>query len=146
MPHSFTRNYQHIVFSTAGRRPNISKELQPRLWSYMAGICRNHKMFVHAIGGIEDHAHLLVEIPATLAVAQAVSLIKSNSSKWVNKRFAWQKGYAAFSVSASNLGAVTRYINSQPEHHKKKTFAEEFQQLLKKHGIKLPADWMDGDD
>jgi putative transposase len=145
MPHSFSKNHQHIVFSTAGRHPNISKELQPRLWSYMAGICRNHKMFVHAIGGIEDHAHLLVEIPQTLAVAQAVSLIKANSSKWVSetKRFAWQKGYAAFSVSASNLESVRRYINSQPEHYKKMTFADEFRQLLKKHGIELQDEDLD---
>jgi REP element-mobilizing transposase RayT len=114
----------------------------------MAGICRNHNIFVRAINGVEDHVHLLIEIPPTLAVARVVSLIKSNSSKWVNEtqKFAWQNGYGAFSVSASNLAAVTRYINSQAEHHKKMTFADEFQQLLKKHGITFPADWMDDDD
>lgn len=148
MPHSFSKNHQHIVFSTAGRRQNISKQLQPKLWAYMAGICRNHNIFVRAIGGVEDHVHLLVEIPPTLAVARAVSLIKSNSSKWVNEtqKFAWQNGYGAFSVSASNLAAVTRYINSQPERHKKISFVAEFQQLLKKHGITLLPDWMDDED
>jgi putative transposase len=144
LSHSFSKNHQHIIFGTAGRRPAIAKQLQPKLWAYMAGICRNHKMFVRAIGGIEDHVHLLVELPATLSVAQAVSLIKSNSSKWVNKEFAWQIGYGAFSVSASNLAAVTRYINSQAEHHRKMTFADEFAQLLKKHGVKLaPEDMLE---
>jgi len=94
---SFTKNHQHIIFSTAERRKYIAKDFQPKLWAYMAGICRNHEMFVRTIGGVEDHVHILLELPPAIAVAEAVRTIKSNSSKWVNElgqRFGWQKGYA----------------------------------------------------
>ena len=122
MPHTFTKNHQHIVFSTAGRRKLIEKAFQPKLWAYVGGICRNHGIFVRAIGGVEDHMHMLVEIPPALAIAKAVLTVKSNSSKWVSefwKSFAWQKGYSAFSVSASNVAAVERYVQEQEAHHKK---------------------------
>ncbi len=138
MSHTFTKNHQHIIFSTAERRKLIDKEFQPKLWAYMGGICRNHKMFVRTIGGIEDHIHMLIELPPTIAVAEAVRTIKSNSSKWVNelgRSFAWQKGYGAFSVSASNITAVERYIRNQERHHRKMTFEDEFLGFLKKHGI-----------
>ena len=97
-------------------------------------------MFVRAIGGIEDHIHMLIELPPTIAVAEAVRTIKSNSSKWVNelgRSFAWQKGYGAFSVSASNIAAVERYIRNQEQHHRKMTFEDEFIGFLKKHGIEF---------
>ena len=138
MSHTFTKNHQHIIFSTAERRKLIEKEFQPKLWAYMAGICRNHEMFVRTIGGVEDHVHILLELPPTLAVAKAVLTIKSNSSKWVNelgRKFAWQKGYAAFSVSASNIAVVERYIRNQERHHRKMTFEDEFIGFLRKHGI-----------
>ena len=138
MSHTFTKNHQHIVFSTAQRHKLIEKPFQPKLWAYMAGICRNHGIYVRAIGGIEDHVHLLIELPPTLAVAQAVLKVKSNSSKWVNetrKKFAWQKGYAAFSVSASNLLAVERYVNNQEAHHRRISYEDELIALLEKHGI-----------
>jgi REP element-mobilizing transposase RayT len=139
MSHSFSKNHQHIVFSTAGRRRTITKEIQAKVWAYMAGICHNHKMFVNAIGGIEDHVHLLIELPPAIAVASAVRLVKSNSSKWLNeigKDFAWQKGYAAFSVSASIIGSVAAYIRNQEAHHRKMSYEEELVALLKKHGVK----------
>jgi putative transposase len=94
MSHSFSKNHQHIVFSTAGRRKTITKEIQRKVWAYLAGICRNHGMFVLAIGGIDDHVHLLIELPPTMAVAKAVLLVKSNSSKWMNetgRRFACKR-------------------------------------------------------
>jgi len=133
MSHTFTKNHQHIVFSTAKRRKLIDKPFQPKLWAYMAGICRNHGIYVRAIGGIEDHVHLLIELPPTLAVAQAVLKVKSNSSKWANEtgeKFAWQKGYAAFSVSASNLLVVERYVNNQEAHHRKISYEDELIALL----------------
>jgi putative transposase len=122
MSHSFSKNHQHIVFSTAGRQKTIVKEIQRKVWAYMAGICRNHGIFVHAIGGIEDHVHLLLELPLTLGVPKAVAVVKANSSKWLNemgRSFAWQKGYAAFSVSESNIDAVVEYIRNQEAHHRK---------------------------
>ena len=138
MSHTFTKNHQHIIFSTAKRRKLIEKEFQPKLWAYMAGICRNHGIFVRTIGGVEDHIHMLIELPPTIAVAEAVREIKSNSSKWVNalgRRFGWQKGYAAFSVSASNIGAVERYIRNQERHHRKISFEDEYIGFLRKHGV-----------
>jgi REP element-mobilizing transposase RayT len=147
MSHTFTKNHQHIVFSTAGRRKSIDKPFQPKLWAYMAGICRNHKIFVRAISGVEDHVHLLVEIPPTMAVAKAVSTLKSNSSKWIHetgRKFAWQKGYAAFSVSASNLRVVANYVNNQEAHHKKISYEDELLLLLKKHGIEFDPELVFG--
>jgi REP element-mobilizing transposase RayT len=93
-----------------------------------------------AIGGIEDHVHLLIAFPADLEIAEYVNKLKSSSSKWMKqyrKDFAWQKGYGSFSVSASNLRAVTQYIENQAEHHKKIDSRQEFLLLLERHGVKF---------
>ncbi len=138
MSHTFTKNRQHIVFSTAQRLKLIDVALRPKLWAYIGGICRNHGIFVRTIGGVEDHVHILIELPPTWAVAKAVRTMKSNSSKWLNEtgnKFAWQKGYAAFSVSASNIKAVENYINNQEAHHRKISYEDELTALLEKHGI-----------
>jgi len=138
MPHTYAQNAIHVVFSTKDRAKLLPKDFQPRLWSYAAGICKKEGIFVHAIGGTDDHVHLLIQIPPSLALAKAVSTVKSNSSRWATEEgfpFAWQQGYAAFSVSASNLPAVVRYIQNQEAHHKKMTFETEFLALLKKHGV-----------
>ena len=94
------------------------------------------------IGGVEDHVHILLSLPATMTVAKAMQLIKGGSSKWIHETFpeqrlfAWQVEYGAFTVSVSQLKAVVRYIKGQEEHHNKHTFKEEFVALLTKHGIK----------
>ena len=103
----------------------------------MAGICRDIGADPRAIGGMEDHCHLLLS-HRDLQISKMVNLIKSNSSKWMNQHnrgFGWQNGYAAFSVSASNLAAVVRYIENREEHHKKRSFDQEFVALLKKHDL-----------
>jgi REP element-mobilizing transposase RayT len=128
------------VFSTKERRNLIAKEIQPKLWAYLAGIGRNHGMYVSAVGGAANHAHVLFRLPADLTLAKAILLLKSNSSKWMNEqgmRFAWQEGYGAFSVSASNLSAVTKYIQTQEAHHRKISFEQEYLALLKKHGVEF---------
>jgi putative transposase len=138
MPHTYAQNTVHIIFSTKDRRKSIPKEFQPSLWAYIAGICKNHAIFTQAIGGAADHIHLLVELPQSLPLAKAVLTIKSNSSRWAhaqNHKFAWQEGYAAFSVSASLVPAVVRYIRNQEAHHKKMPFDAEFLALLKKHRV-----------
>ena len=147
MSHTYSQNIVHIVFSTKDRRKTISKEFQPRMWAYVAGICKNHGIFVHAIGGMDDHIHLLIQIPAPLSLAKAVLAIKSNSSRWANEegnKFAWQQGYAAFSVSSSNVSAVVRYIQTQQSHHAKMTFDAELLALLKKHGVEYDPDFAFG--
>ena len=147
LSHTYSQNHIHVVFSTKERRKLIPLQVQPRLWSYMAGIARNHDFFVLSNSGIEDHVHLLIQLPATLALAKAVSLLKSNSSRWMNEHgtsFDWQEGYGAFSVSASNLRTVERYIQNQAAHHKKITFEQEFIALLKKHGIEFDPRYVFG--
>jgi putative transposase len=112
--------------------------MQPEMWSYLAGICRNQKMVSVAIGGVADHVHLLFHLPPTVSLSKAISVLKANSSLWMNERgikFAWQEGYGAFSVSASNLAEVGRYIRNQKSHRAKLTFEDEFMALLRKHGV-----------
>jgi putative transposase len=92
-------------------------------------------MFVHEIDGMEDHVHLLIDLPPTITLADAVEKIKANSSKWMGPRFAWQRGYGAFGVSKSSLGSVVRYIRNQEAHHRLRTYKQEFIALLDKHGI-----------
>jgi putative transposase len=138
MAHSYTRNHFHLVFSTKERRNTIPKEMQPRLWAYIAGICKNYEMIAVAIGGTENHVHILFHLSSMLALAKAAQLLNGNSSKWIGEqgtKFAWQEGYGAFSVSSSNLEAVARYIGNQEAHHRKFSFAEEFRTLLEKHGV-----------
>jgi putative transposase len=138
MSHSFVKNHIHLVFATKDRTATIAKPVQSEMWSYLAGICRNLGMTAIAINGMEDHAHLLFHLPPAIALAEAVRLLKTNSSKWMNdhgRRFAWQEGYSAFSVSVSITAVVAKYIRDQQKHHRKMTFAEEYAILLKKHGI-----------
>ena len=147
MSHSYSQNVIHIVFSTKDRCKIIPREFQPRMWAYIAGICKNLEMLVHAVGGMNDHAHALIQIPPSLPVAKAVLAIKSNSSKWANEEghnFAWQQGYAAFSVSASLVPSVVRYIRTQESHHKKMSFEAEFLALLKKHGVNFDPNFVFG--
>ena len=138
MSHTYAQNVVHVVFSTKDRQKTISPEFQPRLWAYAAGVRQNPEILVHAIGGIEDHLHLLIQVPPSLSVAKAILTIKSNSSRWANEqshKFAWQQGYGSFSVSSSHVPAVVQYIRNPREHHKKRGFEEEFVALLKKHGM-----------
>ena len=139
MSHSYSSNRIHLVFSTKNREKIISEELQPKLWAYMAGIARNHGFEAIKVGGVEDHAHSLLLLPATMPLAKAIQTLKSCSSKWLNettlKQFSWQEGYGAFSVSASQTGGVLAYIENQREHHAEKSFEEEFISLLRRYGV-----------
>jgi REP-associated tyrosine transposase len=136
--HTYAQNVVHVVFSTKERHKSIAQEFQPKLWAYITGICKNLEIYLHAIGGVEDHAHLLIQVPPTLSLAKAVATIKSNSSRWASEggqRLRWQQGYGAFSVSASVVPSVVQYIRDQKEHHKRMSFDAEFLALLKKHGV-----------
>ena len=141
MGHSFASCLYHCTFSTKGRRPMITNDLQTRLWPFMGGIARENGATALSIGGVEDHVHLLLAIPATMAIANAMQLIKGGSSKWVHEtfpnhgQFAWQEGYGAFSIAVSQRDHTIAYIQSQCEHHRRRSFQEEFMQFLKKHGF-----------
>ncbi len=141
MSHSYVSNLMHCTFSTKNRYPFIDSDLESRLWPYLGGIAKENRMKALAIGGTTDHVHALLSLPGMMSFAKAVQLIKGGSSKWINdtfpkqKKFEWQEGYGAFSVSASQVPKTIAYINNQKEHHRKKTFQEEFLELLTKHGI-----------
>jgi putative transposase len=141
MSHAYVSNFMHCTFSTKERYPFIDSELETRLWPYIGGIARKNKMTPLAIDGTSDHLHALLSLPSMMSFARAVQLIKGGSSKWIHdwfpkyRKFEWQEGYGAFSVSASNVDKTIAYINNQKEHHRKRTFQEEFRALLDKHGI-----------
>jgi putative transposase len=141
MGHSYVCQYMHCVFSTKGRERTITPALQERLWPYMGGIARENKMTAIAVNGTADHAHVLLMLPSTIAIAKGVQLIKGGASKWnhdtfpEHRTFAWQEGYGAFSVSISHVEKTIAYIQNQPEHHRTRTFQEEFIAFLKKHRV-----------
>ncbi len=138
---SYVSSYHHCVFGTKDRRPLITPSLRQRLWPFLGGIARKNKFKAIEIGGVADHVHLLLSLPATLSIAKALQLIKGGSSKWIHETFpehrcfAWQSEYSAFSVSVSQMDKIIRYIKDQEEHHRKMTFQEEFVALLKKHRL-----------
>ena len=141
MSHTFVNALFHCVFSTKRRQPLIKPALRERLWPMMGGIAREQGLKALAIGGVEDHVHLLLSLSSTVPLAKAIQMIKGASSKWVHdtfpkhRLFAWQEGYGAFSIGVSQIDATRAYIRSQPEHHRQATFQEEFISFLKKHGI-----------
>lgn len=138
MAHTYPNVIVHLVFSTKERRNTIPNELQENLGRYFVGIGRSHDIPVLCAGGTSNHAHLLIALPATVPLAKAVQVLKANSSRWLGEHgfdFAWQEGYAAFSVSASNVAAVKYYIEHQAEHHAKHSFEDEFVSWLRKSGV-----------
>jgi putative transposase len=140
MSHTYCSALFHCVFSTKERRKAIPPELQDRLWAYMGGIARENEMAALGVGGMEDHAHLVLSLPSSFAIAAAMQKIKGGSSLWLHEscgltEFEWQKGYGAFSIGCSQVDATLAYIAAQKEHHKKRDFQAEFLAILKRHGI-----------
>lgn len=147
MAHSFVCIYLHIVFSTKDRLPLVALEKQKPLHRYLAGVARSHGMKAVSVGRMPDHIHVLLSLPSEIGAAKAVNILKSNSSRWMRQSvrgFAWQEGYAAFSVSLSALASVRAYIENQAEHHKRRDFRQEYLALLKKHGIPYDPKWVFG--
>jgi putative transposase len=133
----------HIVFSTKNRMRLILPSWQDDLYAYMGGIAAEHEAIVLCSGGVEDHVHLLVKTHPSFGIADTVQLLKSNSSRWVNQskktnvKFQWQRGYGVFSVSQSQVEIVKQYIWSQAEHHKRRTFHDEYLEILRRNGIEF---------
>ncbi len=143
MAGTFTNLLYHIVYSTKHRRSLIQSPLRDELYKYIGGIIRAEKGILLEVGGMPDHVHLVTRFKADSSVAEMLRLIKCNSSKWANERpdrteaFEWQTGYGAFTVSESQLAAVRNYVRNQEEHHRHRTFQEEFTELLRKHSIEF---------
>ena len=141
MANTYTALYYHIIFSTKHRHSWLAPDIEDRGWSYLGGIARENKMTALQVGGIEDHIHILLGAPPTIAPSKAAQLLKGGSSKWIHetfpnmRAFAWQDGYGAFTVGKSAVPDVIKYIQNQREHHRTTTFQEEYLLLLKRHGV-----------
>jgi REP element-mobilizing transposase RayT len=143
MPQSLANIYIHLIFSTKDRFPFLSKEVRPDLHAYMATVLANLNSPAVLINSVEDHVHILFNMGRIVTLAQVVEGVKKSSSKWIKtqgasfSKFAWQAGYGGFSVSESNAPKVANYIQCQEEHHRTKSFQDEYRVFLKKHKIQF---------
>jgi REP element-mobilizing transposase RayT len=150
MANTYTSLFYHVVFSTKNRVPHIHPDIEQRVWAYIGGVARKHKMTALQVGGVEDHVHALVMAPPTIAPSQIAQFLKGDSSKWAREEFpqlrgfGWQDGYGAFTVSKSALEEVAQYIREQRRHHEKRTFQSEFIALLEKHGVEYDERYLWG--
>jgi len=141
MANTYTSLHYHVIFSTKNREPWIVPDIEARIWAYIGGIARAHKMTALQVGGVDDHIHALVTAPPTIAPFQIAQYLKGDSSKWIHQEFfglrgfSWQDGYGAFTVSKSNIPTVIAYIKNQRAHHRGKTFQEEYLEFLHANGI-----------
>jgi putative transposase len=141
MANTYSALFYHIVFSTKNRKLWIKPDIENRVWSYIGGIARTHQLTAIQVGGMEEHIHALLMAKPIHSPSDIAKWLKSESSKWIHtefdqmKTFAWQDGYGVFSVSKSNVPAVVEYIKNQREHHKKETFEEEYERLMKLHEV-----------
>ena len=141
MGHTYSQLLAHMIFSTENRIPYLRADIRDHVFRYMAGVARGIGCSDVLVNGVEDHVHTFLRLPPAIAVADAVKKIKSNSSKWIHEErilpraFAWQSGYAAFSVCPSKAEDVIRYIENQTEHHRKVTFQEELRMFLVKNNV-----------
>jgi len=147
---TYTSLNYHVVFSTKNRFPWLALEIEERVWAYIGGIARKHQMTAIQVGGVEDHIHALVMAPPTLAPFEIAKFLKGESSLWIHEEFpwlrgfSWQVGYAAFTVSKSEIPDVVRYIKNQREHHRVKTFQEEYLDFLHANGIEYDERYLWG--
>ncbi len=147
MSHSYSNNVVHCVFSTRNRIDLIPEQKQELLYAYLYGIAKNLRMEMLAAGGTRNHVHILVALPAAESLSDSVRDLKANSSRWMKENgddFGWQEGFGAFSVSASQIPVVKTNIRNQLEHHRKRSFEDEFLALLKKSGIPDDAKYVFG--
>jgi len=148
MSHTFSKLFYHCIFSTKGRRNLIAMDIRERLYAYIGGIIREHDGRPIQAGGTANHVHLVLELPTATPISEAMRLIKANVSKWVHETFptqaafGWQTGYAAFTVSASSLDTVVRYVATQEHHHRSKTFDEEYVEFLARHELEYDGRYL----
>lgn len=141
MPQSLSNVLVHFVFSTKDRRPYIQDDIELKLYRYIMGICNNLECPLYQIGGIEDHVHILLSLSRKISLGDLIGDIKAHSSKWIKKQgkdyedFSWQSGYGAFSIGKSSFNDAISYIANQKEHHKTKSFQNEYLALLQKYDV-----------
>jgi REP-associated tyrosine transposase len=148
MANTFSFLNIHCIFSTKERVPVLTPEIRERLWPYLGGIARQNGFRARCVGGVADHVHLLLSLSTTVAISKAVQLIKAGSSAWIHqsfpklRNFSWQQGYGAFSVGISQMSETIRYIEQQPEHHRTRTFQEEYLNILRKHEMSFDEKYL----
>lgn len=141
MPQSLSLVIVHLVFSTKDRQPLIGASVRPALHAYLATVARNMDCEAYRVGGVADHVHLAIRLSRTVSIAKLVEELKTSSSKWLKTQppglssFSWQRGYGAFSVAPSDLDALRAYIDEQEEHHRVRTFQEEYRAFLTKYAV-----------
>jgi REP element-mobilizing transposase RayT len=141
MPQSLSVLLIHVVFSTKDRTPLLGPEIGPALHAYLATVARNADCECFRVGGVADHVHLAIRLARTVTVAALIEELKTSSSKWLKTQspslatFAWQRGYGAFSVGPRDRDALLQYIDGQEEHHRTRTFQEEYRAFLEKYGV-----------
>lgn len=141
MPQSLVKNYVHIVFSTKNRASLIDKSIAAELYAYLAGTCRNLESWPVEIGGHANHVHVLCLLSRKIALMKLVEELKSHSSGWIKtkglnyRNFYWQNGYGGFSVNPKGIEVVQRYILNQEEHHKRRTFKDEYRGFMKEYNM-----------
>ena len=142
MAQSLSNVLLHIVFSTKNRQNWIQPDIESELYRYLAATCRSFDCPAIQIGGTKNHVHILCRMARTITISKLVEKVKTGSSKWIKtkrtdfSKFSWQNGYGAFSIGVSNLNALKKYIANQEEHHKHRSFRDEFRELLQKYQIK----------
>lgn len=140
MPQSLSKVYTHIAFSTKERRPLITDDVKERLWAYLGGICKSLECNPVQVGGHHDHVHVLCTLSRKITQASLIENLKKSSSRWMKSLgpslsdFYWQDGYGIFSINPMQTDAVADYIRNQAEHHKTRSFQDEFRAFLKKYG------------
>ncbi|MGA2062140.1 MAG: IS200/IS605 family transposase [Thermoguttaceae bacterium] len=143
MPQSLANVLIHIIFSTKNCAPYLESEIQNPLYAYLATACRTCGCPAHKIGGTNDHIHIVCSLSRTITIADFIGTIKADSSKWIKTQrtslgdFSWQNGYGAFSIGQSQLDIVKKYIAGQNEHHRVRTFQEEFREFLRRYEIQF---------
>ena len=148
MAKSFSQNYQHIIFGVKYREAVLDPKYDDELHKFITGLVKNRNSYLIAINNVADHIHIFVDLNRNYSIAKFVQEIKALSSKFINEkqwykhRFEWQGGYGAFSISYSDRGKIIDYIMNQKQHHKRKTFAEEYLEILQQFNIEIDADML----
>lgn len=152
MANTYTQLYFHIVFAVKGRSNYISEQWKDELYKYIAGIIANKNQKLMIVNGVPNHIHLLIGTKPNCNLSDLIRDIKANSSKWINEKkwtnihFEWQTGFGAFTVSQSGVPKVIEYIKNQEEHHRKKTFKEEYVEFLKAYQIDFKDEYLFDED
>ncbi|HET6990853.1 MAG TPA: IS200/IS605 family transposase [Bacteroidia bacterium] len=148
MANTYSQLYIHVTFSVKGFRPLLSKNWRVEVFKYICGIATNKKQIVMQVNGVEDHIHILLCIKPTVQLSDVIRDIKAYSSRyinekgWVKEKFEWQEGFGAFSVGHTQVPMVVNYIRNQEEHHRKKTFKDEYLNFLKENEVEYKEEYV----